>query len=363
MAPKRARASEFDSPPDETPTFKDGVEEIHDSLQCPVCMSLLKEAVVTICGHTFCKPCVQSCFRNGGRCPICRNDIDEYDITINVTVRKVIEGLPMVCRRPGCTIPFTFTEKDDHFNNKCPMGIVKCPNTQYGCTFETTRGNTDTVLKNHIENDCRKACPHCALSVKINQFEAHLDLCPKMIVSCPYCDKCSFKAKRELVRKHECAYDVGTFCSFKGCTLRISRYDVIRHLHDPACEKIHLRLARAEEEALKKNVNQVLEKYAEIVNLRNAEMDKLKNYRQFLGTVFSSNGKVKQIPDAVVDVSSDEEPMDMGTSSAAGAAATAAANSAAASAAMTASNAMTAAVAALLIPKPAAVPMSGGVGR
>jgi hypothetical protein len=47
-------------------------------VSCPVCMESVRgrEPVSTICGHIFCKGCIEAAFRNAGRkCPMCRKNL------------------------------------------------------------------------------------------------------------------------------------------------------------------------------------------------------------------------------------------------------------------------------------------------
>jgi len=44
-------------------------------LECPICLNLMKKPIVLVCGHTFCRDCIQKQKENSNKCPICRIQI------------------------------------------------------------------------------------------------------------------------------------------------------------------------------------------------------------------------------------------------------------------------------------------------
>lgn len=46
-----------------------------ESLECPLCQTLLYEPITTSCGHTFCKCCILRVMDHSNRCPLCRTVI------------------------------------------------------------------------------------------------------------------------------------------------------------------------------------------------------------------------------------------------------------------------------------------------
>ena len=46
--------------------------------ECPICMDDVKNAVITTCGHVFCRGCVENWLINeSAKCPLCRADISK----------------------------------------------------------------------------------------------------------------------------------------------------------------------------------------------------------------------------------------------------------------------------------------------
>jgi len=77
------------------PVLYDGVEgsyEDRDSeLLCPVCLDLITEAYVTVCGHSFCHSCIVKSFEVSNKCPKCNLPFDSrQSIFPNVTLNTLI---------------------------------------------------------------------------------------------------------------------------------------------------------------------------------------------------------------------------------------------------------------------------------
>jgi hypothetical protein len=308
MAPKRPRAAtEFDEIPKVSSRFKTGFDSIHDAIQCPICFDTTKEAMITGCGHGGCKTCLEKCIKSDFKCPMCRTITFANCLVANLPVRNVVNALPMVCGRNGCTAEFTFGEKEDHDNNKCPKSVVKCPNAIHGCKFETLRENMETVMNQHIEKNCRKPCAHCGVIVQARKMGCHLQLCPKLVISCPFGNKCDFKDARENVRAHICAYDIGPYCRIEGCTQNIRRHDIENHLYDPIFQKTHFCLLKAQEKSIAKKWDELFKASIEAVRLKDEQTKLMGKHGAFIERFFSADGKVKSNPNApvVVDDHSD----------------------------------------------------------
>ncbi|KAI2021554.1 hypothetical protein LOZ45_004696 [Ophidiomyces ophidiicola] len=71
----------------------DNTRSLLVSYKCPVCMDVLVDATVTICGHLFCHKCIIDTLRFGeerlsyengkqlrGNCPVCRKTLSKIDV-------------------------------------------------------------------------------------------------------------------------------------------------------------------------------------------------------------------------------------------------------------------------------------------
>ena len=51
-------------------------------LKCSICKLLMQNPQsLRRCGHTFCFGCINQALAIGGRCPECRKDVNEIDVT------------------------------------------------------------------------------------------------------------------------------------------------------------------------------------------------------------------------------------------------------------------------------------------
>ncbi|KAM8994157.1 LON peptidase N-terminal domain and RING finger protein 1-like isoform 1-T1 [Ara ararauna] len=47
-------------------------------VECSLCMRMFFEPVTTLCGHTFCKECLERCLDHRPNCPLCKQSLREY---------------------------------------------------------------------------------------------------------------------------------------------------------------------------------------------------------------------------------------------------------------------------------------------
>eukprot|EP00927_Polykrikos_kofoidii_P025457 TRINITY_DN22854_c0_g2_i1.p1 TRINITY_DN22854_c0_g2~~TRINITY_DN22854_c0_g2_i1.p1 ORF type:complete len:337 (+),score=48.41 TRINITY_DN22854_c0_g2_i1:177-1187(+) len=72
---------------------------VEEDLECPVCLRLLFEPVSLQCGHSFCRPCLQTVNLETQRdwaplrCPMCRTDVvgDLGDLRVNALLAALVE--------------------------------------------------------------------------------------------------------------------------------------------------------------------------------------------------------------------------------------------------------------------------------
>lgn len=58
--------------------IKEKFGEVED-FECKLCYSLLFQPITTICGHTFCRECLERCLDHRVECPCCRTVLDHYN--------------------------------------------------------------------------------------------------------------------------------------------------------------------------------------------------------------------------------------------------------------------------------------------
>lgn len=57
---------------------------------CPICIEIMKNPITTVCGHNFCRDCIDQRLKY---CPICKKDVDFSEKIINYTLKNVIESI------------------------------------------------------------------------------------------------------------------------------------------------------------------------------------------------------------------------------------------------------------------------------
>jgi E3 ubiquitin-protein ligase TRAF7 len=157
------------------------VEEPH-ALLCPVCGRVFSEPVISIkCGHTFCRGCIVGMVKDGGRCPVDKQECDSGQLVLNRAVMGQIDDLKIYCCHglrsrnggktwetdpDGCKEVINLGGRDDHEVNcqftktVCPIGgdvcgvlrlnqmdrhvancgRVPCPFSNFGCLYHGTAG-------------------------------------------------------------------------------------------------------------------------------------------------------------------------------------------------------------------------------
>lgn len=66
------------------------VKEAGDrDLHCPICMEMIKDAFLTMCGHNFCYGCISTHLNNKNDCPSCGHHLTTSNLYPNFLLNKV----------------------------------------------------------------------------------------------------------------------------------------------------------------------------------------------------------------------------------------------------------------------------------
>jgi hypothetical protein len=235
---RKAEAMLAQIPVEDTPVVVESAEGLLDAVRCPICIEVMTYPKMLACGHSTCALCLagwqEQVLGYGAKgCPTCRVPIVETRITDNTFAIGIIDLLPMRCRREGCTATFPYSNKDNHYNNTCPKGVIMCDNTEAGCGFTASRDEEATVMAAHMRVGCMwrpVACDLCGEEYPMSDRHIHNETCAAATVTCERGRHCRVTGTRGELTKHECPYDFGPFCPLKGCRERIRRMDVEEHL-------------------------------------------------------------------------------------------------------------------------------------
>ena len=183
-----------------------------------------------------------------------------------------------------------------HLEQECGLVVETC---KLRCGVELTRDE----LKIHVTDTCvqRKIpCKHCGEDFKYCEMTNHLDVCPKMKVSCEL--GCDVIMCREDMTQHlevdcpekelECQ-----FAKYK-CEMRlIKRKDMSKHLEEKRIEHLELKLMEESE---------IIAKQSEMIETMSQEFKSLRNEMQVIQRITHIPIKVEwpitKLPDNESDI-------------------------------------------------------------
>ncbi|XP_025081950.1 E3 ubiquitin-protein ligase TRAF7-like [Pomacea canaliculata] len=183
-------------------------------LFCRLCNKIFTNPVITACGHTFCRRCVQN--STDGLCPV-----DEQKLSVvvaNIAVSEQIGEMMVHCRY-GC--------KFDSDSNTYIVDATRCQATIKLCA---RREHEETCDFMPLECPNNTGCP----PILRKDFEDHLRVCNN--VRCPYQKySCEFMGTQEDLEDHL------KVCRFEGMKDFLQRVD-------EKMQDLHLSLSQKDQE-------------------------------------------------------------------------------------------------------------------
>ena len=81
-----------------------GVDFMRKSLQCALCLGILREPVETPCQHWFCQDCTQVMWPANGACPLCRRPVPTESLRRDHLIRSLVNHVAVRCpnHHMGC---------------------------------------------------------------------------------------------------------------------------------------------------------------------------------------------------------------------------------------------------------------------
>lgn len=88
--PSTSTAAAVASPePSSTPSAEEA--ELEKDFLCPICMQIIKDAFLTVCGHSFCYMCITTHLRNKNDCPCCSHYLTTNQLFPNFLLQKLLK--------------------------------------------------------------------------------------------------------------------------------------------------------------------------------------------------------------------------------------------------------------------------------
>eukprot|EP01022_Parablepharisma_sp_SALTPOND_P007839 TRINITY_DN1334_c0_g1_i1.p2 TRINITY_DN1334_c0_g1~~TRINITY_DN1334_c0_g1_i1.p2 ORF type:complete len:404 (+),score=25.01 TRINITY_DN1334_c0_g1_i1:83-1213(+) len=63
--------------------------ELLSTLECSVCCSEYTDPLLTRCGHTFCRDCIEECINRNHECPECKRTLTKEDLAKNIQIERI----------------------------------------------------------------------------------------------------------------------------------------------------------------------------------------------------------------------------------------------------------------------------------
>ena len=179
---------------------------------------------------------MEKCPQRLVECKHCNNEFKSCELHTHFDVCPKME----VSCELKCGVVMCREDMTQHLKQECGLMVEMC---KLGCGKEMTRNE----LRIHVTVTCVQRLMRCKLckgDFKFCDISAHLDVCPKMEVSCEL--KCGVVMCREVMTEHlevdcpekaiECPY-----AKYK-CVGLIKRKDMSKHLEERRMEHLELKL-------------------------------------------------------------------------------------------------------------------------
>ena len=235
------------------------LEYVHapdSNLVCLICHSPFDRPVQLVCGHFFCRDCLDHAWATQHQhhhrrtCPTCRQHVDPDKDTRPVPkiVETMLDELLVRCpnAKAGCEWADQRANVYDHVMLYCEHTLVECAyhdcqlhismkDFHKGClhyTLSCEHCHTSMMkkdLEDHQRTQCANRstdCPHCATSLLRLDLKPHIkDHCAKVITPCQGTILgCAFTAERALTHAHEKTCPMATMAPhFRSQQARIER--------------------------------------------------------------------------------------------------------------------------------------------
>ncbi|XP_070561553.1 TNF receptor-associated factor 2-like [Ptychodera flava] len=177
---------------------------ISEKFNCTFCLLILREPKQNLCGHRFCKTCIDDMIRESGSygCPICSTEDPSSEESIlridtinpDFAIGREMRNLPTRCVNSGCDWSGRFIVYMEH-EEICEHALIEC--FKQGCSQSLKRRD----LQRHLEQECEMRivlCQYCTARMVCKVLEIHLkNECLGVLVNCQFCNEGVLRGKLE----------------------------------------------------------------------------------------------------------------------------------------------------------------------
>ena len=96
-----------------------------DCFECPICYTTNKDKIITKCGHSFCKSCIDKWTKSKNTCPICRTQLTETEEP------KKVENPPSTTHLSIIVSMIRSLEEQGHIDTSNDVSVLRINNHTY----------------------------------------------------------------------------------------------------------------------------------------------------------------------------------------------------------------------------------------
>ena len=279
-------ASREQPPQDERGGYEcEFVEKPPEVLQtdCSVCLQILRAPhIVSCCGYSFCKTCIERIQAKSKPCPLCVQS--EFTILHDKRLQRSLNELSVRCvfQKSGCGWTDKLGALDQHLNvNPGPeTRLAGCGYTVLGCEHcgELIQR---CLIKEHESEQCPKrpfSCDYCQdyESTFEDVVNKHWPVCRCYPVPCP--NECTMTVVRQHLERHmqECPSLTKVDCEFSyaGCKVTLPRKELSNHIRENSLD--HVRLLAVHNQKLAAQIVEKDEHIMKVITDLKGTVDELK---------------------------------------------------------------------------------------
>ncbi|XP_065176287.1 TNF receptor-associated factor 3-like [Sycon ciliatum] len=203
------------------------VDILPDHLKCPICLTAFENAMQTVCGHLFCKACLDRL--TVPECSVCKEPLQKTGVFPDRHVQREVMVLKVKCPNADCNWSGSLKDWLGIHNNTCDYELIRCVHRECGMRFlrrdKAKHADLDckhrmlpcrrckkpvpaVLMKQHGESECvagKVTCPmKCGRKLlQRSMLEDHVKKCPLSTMDCPYARVgCQKKVLRQELKQH-----------------------------------------------------------------------------------------------------------------------------------------------------------------